>query len=786
MRLPNLPLGSLLCLLSFSAAAQVKIGDNPATINAASILELESSTAGFVPPRVALTNVLSPSPLPAGLLIGTMVYSTAAPTGGSGPGIYLWNGSRWNALIETTKAWLLQGNAGTVPGTDFLGTSDNQPLQFRQNNVQAGYVGATTNRVTAFGRGAANNNGAFNLTAFGTEALQVNSSGTANTAIGDWAMNLNLTGSNNVAVGSQALRRSLGSANTAIGAFSMQANMTNGNNTAVGSYSMFANTGTENAAFGTASMQGNTSGSYNAAFGTAALSAANTGNHNTSIGYLAGSTNTSGFQNTYIGALAKGGNNLQNATALGYNAIADNSNSLILGQAGADAPDIGIGLSNPSYPFHFYSEKQNGSVIAMFQDNNLTHGNLILGSVISTNGTNGAQTNLFRAEGLGVSGNTGHKMVGFDSYIVRPFGGFNTGFNAQVSGGDANTGMEILVTGNGNNTGLKAEMQTNVAATAIIGDNTTAASNGQGSGVTGSTRQAYGAGGDFRNYNTAGVGVFGLGNGLVTSPVPATGSGGLFVGTEAGAYLRATNQSGTGLLASVHNYTPETYFLGAAGAFTGYNAAIWGIAKNGSGTGIVASGNNLNGFSLGAGGGGAFTGLANGISVFTYNPGEAVYTSTPGGVTRVNYHDGTTQYKIMGVGTVSTVVKDLHNKPVIMAAPEAPEILFEDFGAGTLVNGFAHIDLDPVYAKNVTINDKHPLRVFIQLEGDCNGVFVTGKTASGFDVKERAGGTSNTPFQWHVVCNRADERLNDGSTSQNADFRFKPMKPEKDVLKNGQ
>ena len=62
------------------------------------------------------------------------------------------------------------------------------------------------------------------------------------------------------------------------------------------------------------------------------------------------------------------------------------------------------------------------------------------------------------------------------------------------------------------------------------------------------------------------------------------------------------------------------------------------------------------------------------------------------------------------------------NKPVNLYCPEAPEVLFQDFGKGTLVNGAAHIVLDETFIKNVTVNDNHPLRVIIQLEGDCNGV----------------------------------------------------------------
>jgi hypothetical protein len=39
--------------------------------------------------------------------------------------------------LDSTRFWKLAGNAGTTPGTDFLGTTDNQPLEFKVNGVRA-------------------------------------------------------------------------------------------------------------------------------------------------------------------------------------------------------------------------------------------------------------------------------------------------------------------------------------------------------------------------------------------------------------------------------------------------------------------------------------------------------------------------------------------------------------------------------------------------------------------------------------------------------------------------
>lgn len=89
-----------------------------------------------------------------------------------------------------------------------------------------------------------------------------------------------------------------------------------------------------------------------------------------------------------------------------------------------------------------------------------------------------------------------------------------------------------------------------------------------------------------------------------------------------------------------------------------------------------------------------------------------------------------------------------------------------------LVNGRAHVDLDETLARNILVNEQHPLRAFVQLRGDCNGVFVTNETATGFDVIELNGGTSNVGFNWTVTANRANEVLPDGTVWNYAEERF--------------
>lgn len=195
---------------------------------------------------------------------------------------------------------------------------------------------------------------------------------------------------------------------------------------------------------------------------------------------------------------------------------------------------------------------------------------------------------------------------------------------------------------------------------------------------------------------------------------------------------------------------------------------------NSSGTGIYSAGQNVAGTYLVAGSGGSLNGTTTGVHArsTTAGVGEAIYSDQFSNITRVNYWSGATQYKIIGTGTVSTTAENTNGERVVLHCTEAPEIYFEDYGQGQLVDGRVHIDIDPTIAKNITVNEKHPLRVFIQLEDECNGVFVTNKTGNAFDVVELASGKSNAKFQYRIVGNRADEVLPNGRISKNADTRF--------------
>jgi hypothetical protein len=211
-------------------------------------------------------------------------------------------------------------------------------------------------------------------------------------------------------------------------------------------------------------------------------------------------------------------------------------------------------------------------------------------------------------------------------------------------------------------------------------------------------------------------------------------------------------------------------------------AGVWGQSNNATGCGVIGLGNNMTGMTPTDGAGGVFNGDKMGLYARNTNAGtsQAVYTENAGSPVRVNYYNGTL-YKINGGGSVSTVVRDptQPSQQITLHAPETPEIYFTDYGSGALRNGHTHVTLDPRFAGNVTVDARHPLRIFVQLEGDENAhpVIVKNKTANGFDVVELEHGRSNASFQWQVTANRADEVLPNGRLSRNADVRFETAEP---------
>lgn len=100
---------------TFSVTGQVvqKIGTNPYVINSKTVLELESTTKGFLPPRLSVTQQTAlGTSLPQGLLIYVI--------DGAHEGIQLWDGTKWIYYVDTA-ALDLKANISSPTFTGIVG-----------------------------------------------------------------------------------------------------------------------------------------------------------------------------------------------------------------------------------------------------------------------------------------------------------------------------------------------------------------------------------------------------------------------------------------------------------------------------------------------------------------------------------------------------------------------------------------------------------------------------------------------------------------------------------------
>jgi hypothetical protein len=104
---------SLCSTISISAQVTQKIGDNSFIKNSKAVLELESVTKGFLPPRLSVTQQTAlGTSLPQGLLIYVI--------DGAHEGIQLWDGTKWIYYVDSA-ALDLKANISSPTFTGIVG-----------------------------------------------------------------------------------------------------------------------------------------------------------------------------------------------------------------------------------------------------------------------------------------------------------------------------------------------------------------------------------------------------------------------------------------------------------------------------------------------------------------------------------------------------------------------------------------------------------------------------------------------------------------------------------------
>ncbi len=347
------------CLIQHSIAQQnVSINSTGALPHASAQLDISSNNKGLLIPRMSSMQRVSISSPASGLLVFDNTTNS----------FWFYNGSSWINLAASSTSWLLGGNIGTNPSTNYIGTNDNTGLRFKINFSDVGLLATNGNIFWGLSSGFNNTTGVSNIgmgtnalfanttgyynTAIGSNSLVQNNTGFENTAVGATSLQVNTTGYTNVAVGVQSLNsNTTGNNNTANGGGALASNITGDSSVAVGAFALYYNTNksnlvaigaaalmnngtgatqaleaTNNVAIGSKSLFTNNKGSYNTASGNYSLLLNSNGNYNTANGFEALRSNTSGSWNTAHGLQALYSNTTGDYnTAIGVDALRANA-----------------------------------------------------------------------------------------------------------------------------------------------------------------------------------------------------------------------------------------------------------------------------------------------------------------------------------------------------------------------------------------------------------------------------------------------------------------------------
>jgi len=317
-----------------------------------------------------------------------------------------------------------------------------------------------------------------------------------------------------------------------------------------------------------------------------------------------------------------------------------------------------------------------------------------------------------------------------------------------------------------------------------VGGQASATSGGPAYGVWGDSSSTSGVGvagyADATSGNTNGV--YGLsvspnGNGIAGFATSTTGNTNGVYGqnsSPAGNGVFGGNNAtdgGIGLSGLANGTTGNAYGVFGATATTGFGAGVLGsaFATTGTAFGIFADANSPNGNAI-FGDAASPSGYPTAVVGFLNSndggvAGQFVAHAGAGlilqGLSGPNFNqvfsvDANGNLNISGnltvSGTKSSTAKLQNGREVLLYAVESPENWFEDFGSGEMNNGVAWVRLEGSFAEatNATVN----YHVFLTANGDSNGLYVSRKTPTGFEVREHGGGGSNVAFDYRIAVRR--------------------------------
>lgn len=116
---------------------------------------------------------------------------------------------------------------------------------------------------------------------------------------------------------------------------------------------------------------------------------------------------------------------------------------------------------------------------------------------------------------------------------------------------------------------------------------------------------------------------------------------------------------------------------------------------------------------------------------------------------------GGTSTNGLGIPILKAASVPTSNGNQLVYCKESPEIWFEDFGFGNLVNGTAHVKLDDMFLETITVDTKNKMHITLQEQVETQGLYyVVDADNKGFTVKEKKNGRSNGTFSYSIMAKR--------------------------------
>ena len=244
---------------------------------------------------------------------------------------------------------------------------------------------------------------------------------------------------------------------------------------------------------------------------------------------------------------------------------------------------------------------------------------------------------------------------------------------------------------------------------------------GRAAATTGETKGVYGV-----IESPSGIGVYGLSTANSGSPVGVKGIVEASGPLAAGIYGEST--AGSGESYGVYGVTESADGEGLVGfcvATTGHNTGVYAQTFSTNGNGVLGYASATEGLCVGV------------VGETNSDAGYGVF-----------YIGG-----IAGSGKMKSFQPAAGGHVALGIHATAGDWV-EYFGEATLSNGMADVQLDPLFLETVTVDEEHPMKVFIQLHDETSRGVAVKKSRASFTAIELDGGRSNGSFDYRVVASR--------------------------------